>query len=459
MSAIRTLVRNKPSKMAAAYILRCQEDSHLRRLEGVRVLACEGYVPKASAKPAKKSKAKDPPSGDQQEQPQPAFRVQLEQTVLFPEGGGQPYDKGFLRCGEDQVPVLEVERVADGSTWHSVPKELQVGDVVDVEVDWARRFDHMQCHTGQHLITAVAHKTLGLPTAAWSLTMWPQPCTLDLEGKLDQESLVQLEADVNQAILDNHPVSSKVYTPEEFANLDDVRFKAIDTEFPIRTVEIQGLDVNTCCGTHVKSLSELQMIQLVKTERMSGGGITRVHFVAGKRLANFSRSLLEVSKELTDVLKCGPEQFVTRVDGLVQAQKQNTKSTKIIMKELGELSGAQAVRKALEQGSKVVSVHHRHATSEFVQSFVGAVTAANLTGLVTTGDESAPGGGQGTYVLLGPKESSELLASANEKVTAALQAKGGGKGNKFQGKILPGKLTADAIKKAQQDLQEVFAST
>jgi misacylated tRNA(Ala) deacylase len=228
--------------------------------------------------------------------------------VLFPEGGGQPWDTGRI----DNIPVDQVY-VKDGRCLHRAPAvdgaraPFVVGQEVVASVDWARRFDHMQQHSAQHLFSAIAEK-YGYDTTTWSLG--EERCNVELvlmdgaaslsesapvdtakkagrggkeKNVIPAEVLEKIEAEVNEAI-----VAGLAMTPS-FAKPGTSEWEKIAAKFEpgqmpkaMRIVTIDGLDVNPCCGTHVQNLAQLRSLRVLSTEFARGA--TRGWFVAGDRV-------------------------------------------------------------------------------------------------------------------------------------------------------------------------------
>jgi len=347
------------------------------------------------------------------------------------------------------VAVQHVERVEDGSTWHYTDSPLEINDVVQVNVDWDRRFDHMQHHSGQHLITAVAIKMFGIPTAAWSLTTYPLPCFLDLDIT-DQKmpdinkTVFSLEKAVNTAIRSNHLFSASVYTPEEFKQLSDIRFKSIpETEFPVRVVRIDGLDENMCCGTHVDTTAELQSIKLFHSELMSkkGSSLIRIHFAVGNRLLAILGSLYDDSKSLTEILSSA--QHVERVQSLVSSNKSQIRVMKSLHQELAQLLPTKLIADAVESNSKMIFHYQKDGNQDFAAAFLKSISTISIeyVVLVLFGEMTPYGDGSGSFVLTGPVSLMDVIGNC---VLSILSAKGGGK-TRFQGKIPKGMLTAKSL--------------
>jgi len=428
------IVREEKRKMT--YILRCQTDSKLKSLPGVAVIECK-EAPKQQNKAKKKTECDG------------KFMLHLADTVLFPQGGGQPWDYGCLeitsgaRTGE-KIDVKRVERLQDGTTWHFTEVALQEDTIVTVWLDWERRFDHMCQHSGQHLITAVALNTLKYPTVSWSLTKYGDPCYLDLHGPmLTQDQIDDLEDAVNAEILKNVSMTHSVYTVDEFKALDNVRMKEMPSgNFPIRVVSIDGLDENPCCGTHVGSTGELQIIKLLRVEKF--GDANRLYFVAGQRARLLFSELYKLSRSLTELTSTGPDRVAAYVSSLIAEKKSNLRTLKALNKEYPELLGP----KLIEGGKKVVTYHRKDGTPDFMDALVKSIHAVDGEVTVFT----SIGEGSGSFILCGPEKAMTGLGQA---IVELLGAKGGGRGARFQGKIPAGNLTTKSIAAAQAKVEEI----
>ncbi len=201
--------------------------------------------------------------------------VVLADTVLFPEGGGQPADRGSI----DGVPVIDVQR-QDGELRHFIASRL-AADIVTVHLDWARRFDLMQQHTGQHLLSAIAHDRFGWPTTAFHLGESIADVELAVPT-LDQRQLAALEDAVAAEIRAARVVRARRVSASEYETLV-VRTRGLPEGHAgdVRLVEIDGIDLNTCGGTHLSNTAEIETVCLLETESMRGG--TRLYFVCGQR--------------------------------------------------------------------------------------------------------------------------------------------------------------------------------
>ncbi|HSB63631.1 MAG TPA: alanyl-tRNA editing protein, partial [Thermoanaerobaculia bacterium] len=280
----------------------------------------------------------------------------LDDTILFPEGGGQPPDRGFL----NDVEVLDVQK-SGGEIRHYVAAPLAPGPV-RVRLDWERRFDHMQQHTGQHLLSAIAQDGFGWPTTAFHLG--PEICDVELEVRaLSAADLSALEDAVAAQIRAARSVSSRRVTLDEFRALP-VRTRGLPETHTgdVRLVEIEGVDLNTCGGTHLSNTAGIEVVALLSVEPLRGG--TRLFFVAGRRARRRLARHEERNAALRAVLGA-PD------SGLADAAKA----------KLGQLADAQrawrraeeelaaaAAEAALASGERVVHGHFDGREMGFVQA-------------------------------------------------------------------------------------------
>jgi len=224
--------------------------------------------------------------------------VALDQTAFYPTSGGQPYDTGVL----GGVRVVDVQKDADGTIWHLLDSDLPddlaeaVNDtsfVVSGEIDWDRRFDHMQQHTGQHMLSAVFEDLLEGRTIGFHLGRDSSTIDLDLTS-LTWDDVHHVEDRVNEVIWQNLPVDA-VTLPREDALALPLR-KPPEVEGDVRVVQIRGVDVCACGGTHVERVGDIGSVKV--TAVASYKGRVRVSFLCGRRaLAHTQRTqrLLQIA--------------------------------------------------------------------------------------------------------------------------------------------------------------------
>ncbi|KAI9494260.1 Threonyl/alanyl tRNA synthetase [Zychaea mexicana] len=369
------------------------------------------------------------------------YQVKLHDTVLFPEGGGQPFDTGFI----DDIQVYNVQRKKLEHI-HYTKQPVPVGKQVLVKLDWERRWDHMQQHSGQHLLTAVLEQApYSVDTGSWNLGA--TKCFIELqtgEAKKQRmptpEELVIVEIRVNQLILDAVPVIVHTESFDESSKPESLPDDYVGGG-TIRRVEIQNLDLNPCCGTHVAHTGHLQSIKLLHTEKARGGN-TRLFFLVGQRVTDTLGTSLNVSRQLNNLLSVPQEAFVENVARLQQARSANQKTVKRLMGELAGYVAAEIGRRINKEDTDVVMLYREDADMEFLQTIQLAIRDQNIL-LGGGGGDGASNSNKVVVLAAGEKHlgGPMMIAASNDgalqqvakTVTAALDIKGGGKG-RWQGK-------------------------
>ncbi|CAM3613415.1 serine-tRNA(Ala) deacylase AlaX [Aeromicrobium ponti] len=222
----------------------------------------------------------------------------LKETAFYPTGGGQPHDLGTL----NGVNVLDVEEV-DGEIRHYLERELDISDSkVSGDVDWNRRFDHMQQHAGQHILSAAFEELYGYKTVSFHLGK--EILTIDLDtADLPERHTEEAERLANTIILENRPIETKWVTAEEAAHFP-LR-KQLSVNEDIRLVIIPEYDYNGCGGTHPSSTGQVGSIKILEWERQKKK--IRVQFVCGRRVLKQLQQKHRITKELSKLLNA-PEQ-------------------------------------------------------------------------------------------------------------------------------------------------------
>lgn len=220
----------------------------------------------------------------QDEQGQPY--IVLDNTAFYPEGGGQPADTGTL----NGVKVLHVE-VVDGEVQHMVEESLDAASKVEGIIDWERRFDHMQQHAGQHILSAAFVELFDFPTVSFHLGKEIVSIDLDVE-EVSPEQLAAVERLANDVILENRPIVTKWVTEDELDHYSLRKQLAVTGE--IRLVIIPNFDDNGCGGTHPSSTGQVSALKILSTEKQKRK--VRIHFVCGGRVL---QQLQQKNQQLT----------------------------------------------------------------------------------------------------------------------------------------------------------------
>lgn len=345
--------------------------------------------------------------------------VVLEDTIFYPEGGGQPCDLGTL----NGVTVLEVQK-RGGEIRHYLEALLPVGPV-DCRLDWSRRFDHMQQHTGQHLLTAVAQDGFQWETTAFHLGA--TVCDIELDApSISPQAMERLEEAVAAEIRARREITARRVSAEAYAQ-EAVRSRGLPEGHvgDIRLVAIAGVDLNTCGGTHLRHTGEIEALKLLGTESIRGG--TRLFYVAGGRVRRRLGLHERRNATLRTLLGAPDEDLVaalqTKLDQLLALDRRNRK----LEEELAEhMATAYAARPG-----HLVEAHLDGKDAAFLQKLARGILAADPAKAVFLTTET---NGQGLF-LLGAGEGSALdVPVAGKAVAGILNAKGGGSGKTFQGK-------------------------
>lgn len=230
----------------------------------------------------------------------------LDDTVCFPEGGGQPCDRGWLGDAE----IVAVRRV-DSEIRHYLDREVEPGKA-DLILDWEKRFDHMQQHTAQHLLSSQILARLGWQTRSFHIG--PEVSDIEIGAIPESRSVLdEVEDFVAGTIRRALPISSRRVDPEVYARMK-VRSRGLpeDHRGDIRLVEIEGVDLNTCGGTHVRSTAEVESFKILRCEPLRGG--TRMHWIAGGRVRRRLGELEDRALELRRILDTADQEVLATVE-------------------------------------------------------------------------------------------------------------------------------------------------
>jgi len=346
--------------------------------------------------------------------------VVLRETVFHPEGGGQPADQGTI----NGVGVTEVRTVGDDIR-HFLTSPLKSGPALAV-IDGALRFDFRQQHSAQHLLTALLAARHGLRTTCFHLG--ESYVAIEVDGPVpDQATLAAFEAEVNREIRADRPVRTRWVKPSELGALG-VRSRGLpaDQRGDVRLVEIEGVDLNTCGGTHVSHLAELQAIHLIDAAPARGGA--RIRFVAGDRIFRMLRADHERNAGLKHLLGAGPEEFAGIITGWIEDRKVAAKTIKSLQAELAIQLG----RELAAVDTPEISRHLGSGTPAFLKAVAVQVLERRPDRVVALTAEDPASNSVCFLVQAGPDGPSDV-SGTGVRLRDRLQARGGGKGRIFQG--------------------------
>eukprot|EP00667_Euglena_gracilis_P011271 EG_transcript_11512 len=329
----------------------------------------------------------------------------------------------------DNIQVEDVQRKG-ALAIHFTAEAVTPGKQVVVRVDRLRRMDHMQQHSAQHLVTALAEAEFGFHTEAWHLGEATSYIQMDTPS-ISVEQLRALERLANDRIVAQVPVS--VFVSEDAVHDPRIRRRRLPADLagPIRVVEIEGLDQNLCCGTHVTNLGQLQAIKLLFSEQKKGSSL--LHFVAGGRVLDTFSAMFDRERAMSKLFSgLPPEKHSATVDLL---RKDMVKLTKVHRAQSLEL--AEFIAKDIAAGvypaefaGTAYFYHRDDASVDFLAVLADRLLQAHPTLLVvlTCGE---PKGNDVQFLVSGP---AAAVQEVGPRVASLLGGKGGGSAGKYRGK-------------------------
>jgi len=370
----------------------------------------------------------------------PAWEVVLDETALYPSSGGQPCDRGKL----GDANVLEVRDDGDEIV-HIVDRELQPGPVHGC-VDWVRRFDHMQQHTGQHLLSAMFQERFGRPTVSFHLGA--ELSSIDLRGaEPTAEILEGAERAANRVIFEDRPINVRYGTPEELAQMG-VR-KEVDRAGILRAIEIEGADLQPCGGTHVRRTAQIGTLLVRRCTKIRQDW--RVEFACGARSERLARNDFRLIARAASSLGCAADDIADAAARVVAERDTNFREIRNLLQRLAELEAASALASASADASSI-----RIIVRAFEEN-----THTDYPGFFSTQLAKA----EGVIALVGLKDGGQLIfsqhPSAGKDMNALLKrtferfaGKGGGNRDFARGRLTDGANIDQALEFARTTLQE-----
>jgi alanyl-tRNA synthetase len=361
----------------------------------------------------------------------------LDRTAFYPTSGGQPNDLGKIA----DANVLDVRDEGD-EIIHVVDRHPADPDVNGC-INWPRRFDHMQQHTGQHLLSAMFQERFGLPSVSFHLGT--EICTIDLRGpEPSAEILEGAERAANKVIFEDRPVNVRYGTADQLAQLG-VR-KEVDRKGILRAIEIEGADLQPCGGTHVKRTGQIGVVLVRRCTKVRQDW--RVEFICGGRSERVARRDFQLLREAAEKLGCAPEDFLSAVSRTITERDANFKALRALQQRLAESEAALALQSTPPgaKGFRVVARVFEGVPADylgfFATEFVKSEGAIALLAAAEGGHlhfAQHPSAG---------KDMSALLKQVFDKVGG----KGGGTGDFARGRLNDGTVTEQALSLAKEML-------
>lgn len=340
------------------------------------------------------------------------FDVVLDQTAFYPEGGGQSYDLGTL----GGVEVTQVHE-REGIIYHRCKEALEPGSFVPGSIDWPRRLEHSQHHSGEHIVSGLIHQRFGYHNVGFH--MGAESVMIDFDGPIEPWELQQIEDQANRAVWENLPVRCWYPEPEELAGISYRSKKALTGA--VRLVEIPGCDLCACCGTHVMQTGEIGIIKLLSCVKFHQG--VRIELLCGSKALAYLSRIWEQNRLVSQTFSAKPLQ------------------TGEAAKKMMDTANALKQRLAAMENRVFASVADGYAGKGDVCHFEPDLTPDGVRRLADAIGQSCGGraivvsgtDGEGyQYAMCQPGAD---LRSLNKRWTEALSGRGGGKPFFQQGSI------------------------
>lgn len=349
------------------------------------------------------------------------YYVLLEETAFYPTGGGQPHDTGTL----NDIPVINVEEI-EGEIRHYITTPLTETSEIFGQIDWKRRFDHMQQHAGQHILSAAFEELFGYETVGFHLGQ--EIVTIDLAVEnLTMEESIEVENLANKIILENRPIITKWISSAEISQYP-LRKQPSVTE-NIRLVIIPEYDYNGCGGTHPSSTGQVGSIKILNWEKQRKN--TRIQFVCGNRALKQLHEKQKILLDLTKLLNSPESGLVHSLTRLIETTKANEKIIDDLQGSLIEYEARQflAEKASINDRNFIVKVLHNRTMKE-LQKLARTITSLEIDAIVILIAENNQ---QLQIVLAKGKDIEENMNDVLNKVLPFINGKGGGSAKLAQG--------------------------
>ena len=241
------------------------------------------------------------------------YEVILDRSAFYPEGGGQPGDTGILQCADQTVAVTDTHE-KDGEILHFCGQPLEVGSKVTGTIDWDRRFDMMQNHSGEHIVSGLVHQKFGYDNVGFH--MGKDTVTIDFNGEFTVEDMQEFERAANERVWANEKVDITSYTEEEVKAVEYRSKKELHGM--VRIVTFPNADVCACCGTHVSYTGEIGLIKLISLQKFKGG--MRMEMLSGRRAMDYVAEICRQNQQISVALSAKPLETAEAVEHLKKTQ-------------------------------------------------------------------------------------------------------------------------------------------
>ncbi len=341
------------------------------------------------------------------------YTVVLDKTAFFPEAGGQPSDIGFL----NDARVTDVQ-IKDDVLYHFTDKEISVGQEVGCKIDFERRFDFMQQHSAEHIVSGIANRLFGCENVGFHLS--EDIVTFDFDKPLSREEILKIETLANKAVQENNKINT--YYPEAERLLElNYRSKG-ELEGEIRIVEIENTDMCACCAPHVKSTGEIGLIKLLASEKLRGG--VRIELKAGMRaLGDYNERFLATAK-IGDMLAVKYFETADAVERVLNNNAELKSNITMLKKQITEFKV-----NAFESDSEISAVFEENLEIKELQIYADALykKAGGIRAVISQNGEDTY-----AFAICGePQKLDEFFKDFKSK----FNIRGGGRNGMVQGTV------------------------
>lgn len=339
------------------------------------------------------------------------YWIALDATAFYPEGGGQSWDTGTL----DTVCVLEVQE-REGEIYHLCNGPLPIGQQVTGNIDWERRFDFMQQHTGEHILSGLIHKAFGYHNMGFHLGA--EVMEVDFDGPISTDALAKLEAEANRAVWKNLPVNASFPDPEALKHIP-YRSKR-EIPWPVRIVEIPGYDCCACCGVHTGSTGEVGILKILSCVKLRQG--VRLELVCGCRAYKYLRSVFDENRKVSQLFSATMLETGDAADKMLQLLSAEKAKN-------GQLQGEifDSIAKSYVNRTDVLHFQPDLSSGQIRQLAQEIAQVCQGYAAVFSGSGNAYG-----YCIISKQQD---LTAIGKQLTQALQGRGGGKPGFQQGSV------------------------
>ena len=340
------------------------------------------------------------------------YTVTLDRTAFYPEGGGQPADHGTL----DGAAVTDVHE-KNGVIFHNVDRAVEIGKTVSGSIDWARRFDHMQQHSGEHICSGLICGRYGCDNVGFH--MGTDIVTIDFNADIPWEELLEIEGQANRYIQEDHPIDIQFHRGAELDAIDYRSKKPLEGD--VRIVAFPGADCCACCGTHVLRSGQVGLVKFLSVQKFREG--VRIELLCGQRALDYLSRTWEQAKTIGQHLSVKP------VDAAAAVERLEGELSALKMRCAGLEEAVFAGIAAEQAGKGNVLLFQPPMKPDSVRKLADAVSKA-------CGGLAAVFAGEGShYAYALGRANGQDISAAVKALNGALHGRGGGRNGFAQGSV------------------------